>query len=301
MATGMINKTVIDAFVPEVWSKSVLLAASKRAIFDGIITHDFDGDIKEKGDVVHIPLFSSMTVGDMPTDATTDVTLTNYTETTKDITINKHKYVAFAVRDLAKIQATPELIHQYTQQAGRDLAITRDADIAALLVDSAITQGVGTMGSAAWGDITDAMILDAIQYLDEANAPEEDRYMVISPAQKNALLRIDKFVDASKIGDSSVIRKGLFGQIYGVNVYISNNLSTVASVASVASPATPHVHDYKGCGLFHKEAFASPIQKQITLTASFENLKQAYAVVGTVLYGTGVLRPTWAVRLKTAD
>jgi len=286
----------VDAFIPDVWSKEIIYQTNNAAIFAPLVRRDFDGEIKESGNVVKVPLFSAVTVGDK--NENTAVTYTNYTESTKDITINKHKFFGFRVEDLAAIQSQPDLIAGYSAQGGRGLAGAIDIDLAALITDASVTQNVGATSSAgAYTSITDAVIRNAVQLLDEANAPSDDRFLVISPAQKNALLGIDKFVDASKIGDPSVIRKGLFGQIYGVNVYISNNLADVAMVTSSSESAEVPAH--KACMMFHKEAFALCTQLQPRVQAAYDIDYLATSVVGDVLYGKGVLVPTFAVQIRT--
>jgi N4-gp56 family major capsid protein len=295
MATGNITTTTVDAFIPEVWSKEIIYQTTNASIFAGLVRRDFDGEIENQGDIVHIPLLSAVTVGDK--SGNTPVDYTNYTESTKDLTINKHKYFAFRVEDIARIQAQPDLIAGYAAQGGRGLASTMDNDISALINDATITQNVGTTTAGAYDDISDAVVRNAIQKLDEANAPETDRYLIISPAQKNALLGIDKFVSADKVGDSNVIRKGLFGQIYGVLVYVSNSLPDVALVASSSGGAQIPAH--KACMMFHKEAFALCTQLQPRVQAAYDLDYLATSVVGDVLYGSGILVPEFAVEVRT--
>jgi len=297
MATGNMTTTTVAAFIPEIWSKEVILSATNRMVMGKLVRTDFDGDIKQFGDTVHVPVFSTVTVGSKA--ANTAVTYTNYTESTKDISINKHKYFAFRVEDIAKIQASPDLLAGYAAQGGAGIAKQIDTDVGALIT-AGITQNVGTMNTSAWGDITDALLRSAIQKLDEAEAPEENRHLVITPAQKNALLGIDKFVEASKRGDGvNPIPTGLFGEIYGVTVWVSNNLPTVASVASSGGGA--HVHDYKANILFQKEAFALCTQLMPRVQAVYDIDYLATSVVGDVLYGTGTLIPSFGCQIRTGS
>ena len=295
MATGNMTVTTLDAFIPDIWSKEVIYTAVNKSVMAGLVRRDFDGEISEMGNTVKIPIYSEVTVSDKT--ANTAVIYTNYTETTKDIVINKHKTFAFRVDDIAKVQAKPAVLANYAAQGGLSIAKQVDVDVSALITAGDVTQNVGTMATAAWGNVTDALLRSAIQKLDEANAPEEDRYLIITPAQKNALLGIDKFVEADKIGDNNVIRRGLFGQLYGVLIYVSNNLPTVASVAS--SNGGAHVHDYKGCCLFQKNAFGLAIQQQPRVQSAYDIDYLATSVVGDVLYGVKTLQPTFACQIRT--
>jgi N4-gp56 family major capsid protein len=297
MATGNIGTTAVDAFIPEIWSQEIIYQTVNKSIFANLVRRDFDGDITDSGDVVHVPLFSAVTIGDKAEN--TAVTYTNYSESTKDITINKHKYFAFRVEDIARIQSQPDLVAGYSAQGGAGLGKEMDTDTAALVNNAAVTQNVGAIASAGaeYTDITDAVIRNAIQKLDEANAPEDDRYIVISPAQKNAMLGIDKFVSADKVGSDTVISKGFFGMVYGVKVYISNNLPDVAAVAS--SSGASRIIGRKSCIMFHREAFALCTQLGARVQAAYDLDYLATSVVGDTLYGVGVLVPTFAVEVRT--
>jgi N4-gp56 family major capsid protein len=299
MATGNITNTTVDAFIPEIWSKEIIFAAQNAAVFAELVTRDFDGEIANQGDKVKVPKYSAVAVGDK--SANTAVVYDASTEATKDIAINKHKYFAFRVEDIARIQAQPDLIAGYSAQGGRGLANAIDVDISALGADATITQNVGALPTTtAYGDITDAVIRSAIQALDEANAPEADRYLVISPAQKNAMLGIDKFVEADKLGDNVTIKTGMFGQIYGVTVLISNNLTDVAVHSSV-SAGDPLIPAHKVCMMFHKEAFALAMQLNPRVQAAYDLDYLATSVVGDELYGTDILQETFAVQVRTTD
>ena len=72
MATGNITKTSIDAFIPEVWSKEIIYQTTNASIFAGLVKRDYDGEIENKGDKVHIPLFSAVTVGDKSANTPVD-------------------------------------------------------------------------------------------------------------------------------------------------------------------------------------------------------------------------------------
>jgi len=298
MATGNVTTTTIDAFIPDVWSNEVIYQTVNASVLARFVKTNYDGEIAAYGNTVKVPKYSAVTIGSK--SGNTAVTYTTYTESVATITIDKHKYAAFRVEDIAVAQSKPDSIAAYSAQAGRGLAKQIDTDVSSLLVDSAVTQNVGTMASSAWGDITDALIRSAVQKLDEANAPEAGRVLVVTPAQKNVILGLDKFSKADSLS-GDVIRTGMLGTIYGCTVVVSNNLPTVASVASVATPATPHVHDYKVNAVFQNEAFALATQKSARVQAAYDIDYLATSVVADVLYGTGVLMPTFVCQIRTGS
>jgi N4-gp56 family major capsid protein len=290
MATGNFTVTTHDAFIPDIWSKQIIYTAEVKSILRGLVTTKYQGEIQAEGNTVKVPVISNVTVGDK--SAGTAVTWTNYTESTVDIVINNHKYFAFRVDDMAAIQSSPDLIAPYATQGGIQIAKAVDTSLAALA--SAFSQSVGATSSAgAYTDITDAVIRNGIQLLDEANAPENDRFLIISPAQKNAMLGIDKFVDASKLGSDEVIRTGVFGKIYDVLVLVSNNLDDTASSSGGAKR--------KSCMMFQREALALAMQREVRVQSDYFLEYLAQGVVGDVLYGVKELVDLFGVEVRVTS
>ena len=191
--------------------------------------------------------------------------------------------------DVAKVQSKYDLMGEYTKKAGYAIAKAVDSSIAGLY--SGLSQYVGD-GST---DITDANIIRAIQYLDEADAPESDRYFVINPAAKADLMALDKFVLRTGPGwssDNSPIlhgakENGFWGDIYGVKVFVSTNLVTSAGTPTV-------VHNL----LFQKEAFGLAIQQNPRTQSQYKLEYLSNLVVCDVLYGVAELRDTFAVDFR---
>jgi len=86
---------------------------------------------------------------------------------------------------------------------------------------------LGTSGSPV--AISKSTVLDYIvdlgTVLDEANAPESDRFLII-PAKMAGMIKKSDLKDVSITGDSvSVLRNGRLGMIDRFTVYMSHNLS----------------------------------------------------------------------------
>lgn len=297
MAVGNITTTTAANFIPEIWSSECKIETEANLTMADLVNRSYEGEIKEYGDTVHITDISNLSARNK--NASTDVTFETITEGKVDLVINKHKYAAFKLEDIVKIQSKVDLRSQYTKKVGYALAKEIDTDLLALY--SGLSQSAGSAGV----DITDANILTAIQYLDEADAPAGDRSLVIAPSQASALLGIDKFVRADAVGYLSKMSpvvtghletgsfqpqdvKGYFGQIYGVGIYISSNVPTTGT-----SPVSTHNL------LFHKDAFVAAIQRGIRIQSDYNIRSLATEVVADVLYGVLELRDAFAVRLLT--
>lgn len=109
--------------------------------------------------------------------------------------------------------------------------ISRAASAHAREVDKDIIQAMAS-GAAAANDVTyngsdiEGNIISVVQNLDEANAPEEGRFVLFRPAQKALLLKVSNFVQADRYGDRTPLVTGELGQAYGLRFVMSNLQTT---------------------------------------------------------------------------
>lgn len=296
---GNVTVTTVAEHLPT-YKHEVIFSRDNSAVLSLLVRRpDIEGIVSASGVSVEIPHITSAAA--RKKTAGNAVTNDAATEGKSTINIDQHAYTSRIIEKKAAIQSLANLMTLYAAADGRSISKTQDVDTTILISDSSITQNVGvTSSSGVYGDITDAIIRSAIEKLDKANAPEEDRLLIISPAQKNALLGIDKFVDASKIGDATVIRRGLFGEIYGLRVYMSNNLPDVALHTSV-SAGDPEVKAHKVCIVMHKAAFGFVEQQVVQVDIAKDLSNIGIHVLTDTLYGAGVLEADLAVQVRTTD
>lgn len=278
MALGSSQQTVTtgSVFIPEVWSKEIQRATESNLVAVRLVKR-FDIDVANVGRIVHIPKISNLTATSK--SANTAVTFQSPTETKIDLTVDKHYESSIIIEDALEQQAAYRLQEEYKEKMAYALAKQIDTDTLALY--SNLTQTTGSSGVP----ISDDNFRRAVQYLDDADAPAQDRALIIKPSAKNALLGLDKFVnqDFSGMGDIPV-KTGLFGQRYGVLFYVSTNLPNDGS----GNPINL---------MIQKEVFAVAIQKNVTLKSQYviDFLGQAY--VGQVMYGVTTYRSTFGVQM----
>lgn len=171
-----ITTTTAAVFIPELWSMETL-RQQEAALVVAPLVKRYDSLVKGRGDTVHIPEVSNLVANDKL--ANTDVTLQAITENERTILIDQWKEASFLVEDIVKTQSNYDLMAEYTSKAG--YAIARAVDTSLLALWSAFTNpAVGTYGV----DVTDPVLIAALQKLDEANAPLEDRAIILKPSQK---------------------------------------------------------------------------------------------------------------------
>ncbi len=76
------------------------------------------------------------------------------------------------------------------------------------------------------------LLVDLGTVLDEANCPEQDRFVVI-PAKMAGLIKKSELKDASLTGDgTTIVRNGRLGMIDRFTIYVSHNLKKSGSGSS---------------------------------------------------------------------
>ena len=264
-------------FVPELWSKEIVHARETKLIMPNRVAR-YDAEFKNGGDILRIPQMAHLTAANVGSYGA--ITLASISETPLALTVDKWIYAAAELEDLAKVQASYNMLKEYAKEIGYALKLQLEQDLLGLY--STLTQSVGTASTP----VSDAVLLNAILKLDEASAPEEDRTSILRPASKSVLLQMDKFVDASKTGYAkSAATTGMFGDIYGIPIFFSNNVVSSTGIRNL---------------VFHKDAFMCAIQKDVsTYEVGPDRTQIAHTIVGHMMYGVLEKRDDHACVLLT--
>lgn len=277
-----IGVTAANVFRPNVWSNEVLMFVKANLVLLPLVKH-YDAEVSSYGQTVEIPNVSAISANRKVEN--TAVTLNYVTETKTTITINQHYESSFLLEDIAGIQAKADLRSDYTQSAAYAIAAKIDNGLANAMT-SAFT-GYGAFGTA----LADSLILVGNRYLDDNKAPQTDRSLVVTPQGKQEMLNIDKYIryDAIGVGGSdNAILNGQIGEIYGIKVFMSQNLVQVTT--------NPNQNNHL---LFHKEAFAVAVQQQPRTQASYKQEYLGWLVTVDILWGMTALRSGFGFVLKS--
>ncbi len=215
----------IANFKPNIWSARLQANLDKALVFGGLVTRDWEGEIREMGDSVRINRPNNLTVNDYAGT----VSYESPTSAQTILTIDQQKYVAFKVSDIDQAQANVDLIDAYANRAAYALADAVDQHLASLYTAA----GAGTVTldlTAATPAVYDAFV-EARKLLNKQNVPQNGRWVVVSPDVEAALLKDDKFVKATDQGDN-IRATGRIGGIAGFDVYVSNNVPEVVATGT---------------------------------------------------------------------
>ena len=282
------------SFIPEIWSGKLLIKFYESTVLADISNTDYDGEIKKQGDKVIIRTTPSITIHE---DYNKHQDLVDETPESDpvELTIDRGQYWNFLVDDVDKYQSDINYIEDWATDASEQMKIKTDRRVLGEFYSdaAAANQGIaagkdsrdinlGVTGSPV--QITKSTILEQIvdmgTVLDEQNAPEDGRWIVLPPWACGLIKKSD-LKDASLSGDGqSILRNGRLGMIDRFTIYSSNLLSVVTDGSTRAW----------NIPFGHKKALS--FASQITETEKLRSeLKFGWKVRGLNIYGFEVLKP----------
>jgi hypothetical protein len=233
-------------FIPEIWSGKLIENFYDATVLAAIANTDYEGEIRQHGDTVNIRTSPEITIKTYVKGQTLSVE--NPDKPKLQLLIDKGEYFACIEDDVDKVQSDINMMDTWSKDASEKMKIKIDQRVLTdILPDiSALNKGatagrisgdidLGTTGSALAIDKTNVidLIVDMGTVLDEANAPEGDRFLVI-PAKMAGYIKRSDLKDASLTGDSMTpLRNGRLGMIDRFTIYVSHNLNVSSGKFSV--------------------------------------------------------------------
>ena len=292
-STSIVNNTNAATFIPELWSDEIIASYKKNLVLANLVNKM--SMVGKKGDSLHIP---KPTRGSATAKAAnTAVTIQADTESEVIVTINKHYEYSKMIEDITGVQALDSMRRFYTDDAGYALSTQVDNDIFALgksLGDGngsswvhsnsfQINTSTGALeaydadGTADIGEFSDVAFRELIKKMDDADVPMDGRVLVVPPSARRDILGIDRYNSSDFVSNGGV-NTGLIGNLYGVDVYVSNNCPTLES-------------GVRGAFLMHKDTFVLAEQLGVRSQTQYKQEYLADLFTADTIYGVQVLRP----------
>jgi hypothetical protein len=142
--------------------------------------------------------------------------------------LNQFREVPDYILETGDLQSTVDLKNAFFDAAPRVFAEDMEAKLYTEMFSGASTSSPDhllQMSGTANIIPTLADIRLASELLDVQKVPSGDRFMVVTPKIKTALLSIDDIADASKSGVASPNVTGQFSEIYGIKLLVSNQVT----------------------------------------------------------------------------
>ena len=239
-------------FIPEIWSGKLIENFYDATVLAAISNTDYEGEIRQYGDTVNIRTTPEITIREYVKGQT--LTVENPDKPKIQLVIDKGEYFACVEDDVDKVQSDIALMDTWSKDASERMKIKIDQRVLTdILPGIAATNKGGTAGeqSASFNLGTTGapltvtkdgassttpvidLLVDLGTVLDEANCPEQNRFVVI-PAKMANLIKKSELKDASLSGDgTSMLRNGRLGMVDRFTIYVSHNLNVSSGKYSV--------------------------------------------------------------------
>ncbi len=225
------------------------------------------------GKAVEVPIYSAVSAA-----AVSEATdLSNTAIDPSSVTITAAEVgVMTTLTDLARNAAPRNVAADIGRLFGEAIAKKIDTDLTALFGGFSTTVGSASTAMSA------ALIFQAVAKLRANAVPGDNLSAVIHPQVafdlKSGLT--NTFANPNPGVGNEILRSSLVGQIAGVNIFETSNISN-----------TGNAGDYKG-GAFHRDALALAEMQGLKIETQRDASLRADEIVATAVYGVGELNDT---------
>ena len=269
----------IQNFISTVWSENLYQALDKQYIAVANCSREFEGDIKEKGNVVKICGLGDITVSDY----TKDTNMTSpqaLSDTVRELVIDQAKYFNFQIDDIDRTQSNPALMSLAMKNAASALANQADRHVFSLIGNAGIKSAVTANDGNA---VLDALINARTRLMENNVSNASDIVIEVSPTVAAMILKAKISLSTD---NQDALENGCIGNLYGCKIFVSNNIMQ-------AEDEDAYIHR---CAIRTKRAIAFAEQLS-EIEAYRPELRFADAVKGLHLYGAKVVYPNEIVCL----
>lgn len=264
----------ITTFIPEVWAARLLEHYNRQNVLANLVNRNYEGDISQYGDTVHINTLNNLTVKDYTPNTNIDEP-EQLTTVDQTLVIDHAKYYNFYVDDVDKVQARGDLMDAAMSRAAQQLADDTEDYLFQTMLDGA---GISKSGALTKDTIYTA-ILELKTALDKNNVPRAGRNLVVSPDIEALILQDNKFIASNGQPSEDRLVNGRVARAAGFDIYMSTAV--------------------EGMVAFNRDAVT--FANQLTETKAYQpEAKFADAVKGLNLCGAKVILPDAVAKYTAA-
>ena len=210
----------------ELIAREALYVLENTRVFTNIVNNNYSGEFAGVGETVNVRIPTSFVGKEFVGQVSRQAVKEKYVP----VKLDKIADVSFEVSSKDLTLEVPQFSEQLLAPAVRALNNKIDADIANKAFELTTKNVSGTT------KIDD--IAKVANYLENKKAPQEGRYLVLSPDHRYTYTLTDNLSKVAYAGTSEALRDALLGRIYTLNTLMSNNLPY--SLAETAGTATSY-------------------------------------------------------------
>ena len=285
---ALIDTDTVNAstFIPTLWSRLTADAREENLVMANTFDRRYEAEAgKQPYNTINIQSVPNLTVG-----ATLGVggTLT-HTEASMNarvvLSIDTHAYRSFDLEVELEQLSNVDLMAKLTHKAGYAVSLRIDDD-AAGMVDDFATNLVGTLAVP----LTYDDVVQGWRLLEEALAPQGNRWFVMHPTQAGEFYKEERFINqlyGKTIGgmDGKSLRDSVAVNIFGLKWVSSGNVEGTNAAG----------HDN---GIYHSEAVALAIVDNMRMEKQYELDTDSTKVAVHALYGMIEVRDDHGVYMR---
>ena len=212
------TSTTEVAFLPEIWSRKTADAAQFKAVVTDTVDKSLEDEVS-MGRIVHRPHRSNLTTQAKTEGVSNTVLFEAITQTNQDFTISTQEYAAWLENEVIKAQEDPVYLGGVTTRAG--YALERGVEVTLTGRFDGFSQTVG-VDNVEW---TLDNLLRGWQYLEDAGAPEDDRFFVVSPGAAAGMKKLPELT-SSDFAFQEGLKRATIGEFMGIPVVRSQLLES---------------------------------------------------------------------------
>lgn len=284
IGTGAVSGSGDEALnIPELWAKEIQENRVNNLVMWALIDGRLSSEISQKGDTLHLNFLDEITDDTSVNSAVSGLTIDGLDTDQIDLIIDRYIRKVLGVHDVLKAQSAYEFRAPYTARLGRYLDRALDEEVMRKAVAGAgktITVTGNTNKTLAFADV-----VNAAAELDAANVPIEGRAIVINGYGLGDLRQVPEFTAFKETGESGLVKgaTGLVGEIYGMNVYVSNAVSTTGGNYNFL--------------MLHRSAVIGAVQSVPSFESDRDKVDGIDFIAGAQLWGVKVLRADHIVKI----
>lgn len=214
----------VSAWVAQQWANESMAILVENLQMAALVFRDFENIISDSGDTVNTRKPGEFKAKNKTTNS--NIGLQDITATNIPVVLNQHIYVSFLIRDREQSRAFEDLVTEYLKPAL--IAIARRIDRILLAQAPRFLRSDGKTAGKLGVDASVGSILGCRKNLNDNKVPLENRNLLISSKDESALLSLDTFINAAKVGDGgTALREASLGRRLGFDIYMCQNVCSV--------------------------------------------------------------------------
>lgn len=210
----------ITTFIPQLWAARLIENYRKSAVVVNLFNRNYEGEIKQMGDTVHINSLQAITVKDY----TANEAIADPEQLTTDdhvLNIDHGKYFNFYLDDVDAVQARGDLMDAAMRDAAYRILDDHETYAMEKLLEGATS--VSAPGTVTAQTAPSAVLLLKTA-MDNKNVPRGGRKLIVAPQFEAFLLSNQIFISGTK-GEER-LENGFVGRAFGFDIYSSTTVGT---------------------------------------------------------------------------